>query len=270
VNNNFECHLSPIFTQQLVYDGFKPAGYYEIDQEHTCRIFVEKEVGDWQFCVYTHVSYANGGRHVRIGKSELPLRVRMNSWPRLIGQALQLAPSQNLQFKGGTPPWEAQGWADYTVPYGGRGLLFALCVERRSTLEETKIALRRLERQLQDRYDPPLCNDTAAGRILRDQWVRKRGQPVVVRKREGVMTRVKTRILIGPDGTLTGWAPGLPAGEHEAEVMLIESAGPAPRLQVEALLARVRAIQEEVARLPVLDSRHPDQILGYNDRGHFD
>ncbi len=72
MNNNSSFNLSPRFTQQLINDGFKPAGYYEIDQGNACRIFVEKEAGDWQFCVYTHVSYANGGKHVRIGKSELP------------------------------------------------------------------------------------------------------------------------------------------------------------------------------------------------------
>lgn len=56
------------------------------------------------------------------------------------------------------------------------------------------------------------------------------------------MIRVKTRIHIAPDGTLTGQAPGLPAGEHDAEVTLIERAGPAAHLQAEALLARIRAI----------------------------
>jgi hypothetical protein len=32
----------------------------------------------------------------------------------------------------------------------------------------------------------------------------------------------------------------------------------------------VRAIQEEMAQLPVLDQRNPDEIIGYNQRGHFD
>jgi len=61
--------------------------------------------------------------------------------------------AKNQQFKGRTPPWEAQGSVEYTVPYG-RGLLFALRVENLPTLEETKKALRHLEKQLQDRYDP--------------------------------------------------------------------------------------------------------------------
>ena len=33
---------------------------------------------------------------------------------------------------------------------------------------------------------------------------------------------------------------------------------------------RVRAIQEEMAQLPVLDERSPEEIIGYNGRGHFD
>lgn len=194
----------------------------------------------------------------------------MNSWRRLIGQALQLRPSRNRQFKGGTPPWEAQGWVDYTVPYGGRGLLFAQRVERRSSLEETKVLLRRLEKRLQDSYDPPLCNDTSAGRILRDQWVKGRGRPIVIRRREVVMTRVKTRIRVAPDGMLTGRAPGFPAGEHDAEIILLDDGEPVTNSPVATLLARVRAIQEEVARLPVLDARDPDEIIGYNKHGHFD
>ncbi len=101
--------------------------------------------------------------------------------------------------------------------------------------------------------------------------IRLSGAPIVNRSETvtSVIT-VKTRIHVAPDGTLTGQAPGLPVGEHEAEIMLIERAGPAAHLQAAALLARVRAIQEEVARLPVLDSRNPDQILAYNEKGHFD
>ena len=83
------------------------------------------------------------------------------------------------------------------------------------------------------------------------------------------MTMVKTRIRVAPDGTLTGQAPGLPAGEHEAEIVLLDDADQLAGLEADALLARVRAIQEEVARLPVLDDRSPDEIIGYNYRGHF-
>ena len=83
------------------------------------------------------------------------------------------------------------------------------------------------------------------------------------------MTSIKTRIRIEQDGSLTGRATGLPAREHDAEIILLENAGEAPSAAGE-LLARVRAIQAAVARLPVLDHRSPDEILGYNEHGHFD
>jgi hypothetical protein len=84
------------------------------------------------------------------------------------------------------------------------------------------------------------------------------------------MTTVKARIRIAPDGTLTGQASGLPVGEHEAEIVLIDTEKRAARLDADTLLTRVRAIQEELARLPVLDERSADEIIGYNERGHFD
>jgi hypothetical protein len=80
------------------------------------------------------------------------------------------------------------------------------------------------------------------------------------------MRTVRTRIRVAPDGTLTGYAAGLPTGEHEAEIMLTDSVEPAARSDVGILLSRVRAIQKEVARLPVLDERSPDEIIGYNSK----
>lgn len=177
--------------------------------------------------------------------------------------------AQNRQFKGGTPPWEAQGWVEYTVPYG-RGLLFARRVEKLETIGETKRALRHLEKQLQDWYDPPLCNDTVAGRKLRDAWVTRYGWPTVIKKSETVMTTIKARIHVASDGTLTGRATSLPPGEHEAEIALVDSGKGTAKSDVDTLLTRVRAIQEEVARLPVLDGSSADEIIGYNKRGHFD
>ena len=84
------------------------------------------------------------------------------------------------------------------------------------------------------------------------------------------MITVKTRIRVAPDGRLTGRAGGLPPGEHEAEIALIDTEKGAARLDADTLLTRVRAIQEEMAKLPVLDDRSPDEIIGYNERGHFD
>jgi hypothetical protein len=81
---------------------------------------------------------------------------------------------------------------------------------------------------------------------------------------------VKTRISVAPDGTLTSPATGLPAGEHEVEIVLVDSAESGSRLDANVLLACVRRIQEEVVRLPVLDDRSPDEIIGDSERGHFD
>lgn len=39
---------------------------------------------------------------------------------------------------------------------------------------------------------------------------------------------------------------------------------------VEQQLRRIQQIVEEANRLPVLDDRSPDEILGYNEQGHFD
>jgi hypothetical protein len=84
------------------------------------------------------------------------------------------------------------------------------------------------------------------------------------------MTIFKTRIRIGPGGAISGQAEGLPAGEHDAEITLLDDGAASARVEPGKLLARVRAIQAEVAKLPILDDRSPDEILGYNEHGHFD
>mgnify|MGYP000573660867 CR=1 FL=1 len=38
----------------------------------------------------------------------------------------------------------------------------------------------------------------------------------------------------------------------------------------DTLRAQLRRIADEAARLPVLDDRSPDELLGYNERGTFD
>ena len=83
------------------------------------------------------------------------------------------------------------------------------------------------------------------------------------------MTVVKARINIGADGSLSGRVAGLPPGEHEAEIGVMDALEPA-EFDVNALLVRIRAIQDEIARLPVLDCRSPDEIIGYDDVGHLD
>lgn len=44
----------------------------------------------------------------------------------------------------------------------------------------------------------------------------------------------------------------------------------AKRVEAAILLARLRAVQEEIEGLPVLDHRTADEIIGYNAGGHFD
>ena len=38
----------------------------------------------------------------------------------------------------------------------------------------------------------------------------------------------------------------------------------------EEFRAAVREIQDHIAKLPVLDDRSADEIIGYNEHGHFD
>ena len=81
---------------------------------------------------------------------------------------------------------------------------------------------------------------------------------------------IKTRIRVEPDGTIIGRVSGLPPGEHEAEIVLVDTGKSLDSPDVHTLLARVHAIQREIAQLPVLDRRSSDEIIGYNERGHFD
>jgi antitoxin VapB len=42
------------------------------------------------------------------------------------------------------------------------------------------------------------------------------------------------------------------------------------RSETNDLLSRIQVIVDDVKKLKVLDERTPDEILGYNERGHFD
>lgn len=89
----------------------------------------------------------------------------------------------------------------------------------------------------------------------------------ILKRSEPAVTVILAHIRVSPDGTLTGSAPGAAPGEHDAAIIL----SPAPRspaAQAEAVAA-IHAIQEAVARLPVLDPRSPDDIIGYNENGLF-
>lgn len=78
------------------------------------------------------------------------------------------------------------------------------------------------------------------------------------------MNLIRTIVHVAEDGAITGCAPeGVPPGDHEAEILVQPSPRSAPPIDEKELLARIRAIQEEIARLPVLDPRPADEILGY-------
>lgn len=83
------------------------------------------------------------------------------------------------------------------------------------------------------------------------------------------MAGARAHIRVAPDGTLSGKATGLPPGEHEAQITLLSSRA-GTRLGAAALLARVRQVQADMARLPVLDNRSPEDLIGYNEQGHLD
>ena len=81
------------------------------------------------------------------------------------------------------------------------------------------------------------------------------------------MSIIHAHIRIAPDGTISGSAPGATPGEHDAAIILQDTPR-SPPSQDEAI-AVIRAIQKAVARLPVLDNRTADEIIGYDDNGLF-
>ena len=82
------------------------------------------------------------------------------------------------------------------------------------------------------------------------------------------MNEIRTRIHIAADGTITGRAPhGVPPGEHEANIVLHPPYPPRPVPPDAA--AEIIALQQKVTKLPVLDPRSPDEILGYDENGLF-
>jgi len=81
------------------------------------------------------------------------------------------------------------------------------------------------------------------------------------------MTIIHARLRVSPEGMISGSAPGAAPGEHDAAIIL----SPAPRSSLEQAeaFAAIRAIQADVARLPILDPAPADDILGYDENGLF-
>jgi antitoxin VapB len=49
-----------------------------------------------------------------------------------------------------------------------------------------------------------------------------------------------------------------------------KTVSPAPTRSEEEYIACIKAITSELAGLPLLDTRTPDEIIGYNEHGYFD
>jgi hypothetical protein len=81
------------------------------------------------------------------------------------------------------------------------------------------------------------------------------------------MSVIHTRLHVAWDGTVTGRVPDtVPPGEHEADIVLQPVAGSVDQTRAKAA---IRTLQEELAKLPVLDARPADEILGYDESGLF-
>ena len=50
----------------------------------------------------------------------------------------------------------------------------------------------------------------------------------------------------------------------------LQNVSPLPKKSKEEIIAAIEKITAHLATLPVLDSRTPDEILGYNEQGFFD
>lgn len=73
------------------------------------------------------------------------------------------------------------------------------------------------------------------------------------------MQHFHVRIHVSEEGRITGAAPaGVPAGDHDVSITFRD---PAPHPDPAGALAAVHRLQDQLARLPVLDPRSPDDIL---------
>jgi len=134
-----EWELSPGFRLRLEQDGFQHIGYQQIIGKHYSITLTTLEA-DWRWVIYAFVSFADGGKYMRIGKTEeTTLRSRLT--PRYLNHALQLkmdlcwvkermprwryspsnATAAMLSELGRltTPPWERDMWIGHLVPFGG-------------------------------------------------------------------------------------------------------------------------------------------------------
>jgi hypothetical protein len=69
MENSNKWKLSAEFQKQLERDNFDCVGHYEIDRKNY-TIHLNRDAGDRKFTIYSFVSFADGGKHIRIGKVE--------------------------------------------------------------------------------------------------------------------------------------------------------------------------------------------------------
>lgn len=131
-------------------DGFVLVGRITLQLPSTFIVnFDRLEAKSWAPVIY---AFRIGGEVVRIGKSESALSKRMGEWERDVSRALA------GEFRrGGTNPWEAFEWRRRLKEHG-QGEFLALIGPAE------KAPLRRREKELIGRYDPPLCNDSPCAR----------------------------------------------------------------------------------------------------------
>lgn len=192
-----EWSLSPEFRLKLDRDEFQYIGRHQISGKNY-SITLDNLKEDWKWVIYAFVSFADGGKHMRIGKAEeIGLRRRLT--PRYLNDVLHLkmdlhwvekrmarwryspsgATAAMLSEVGQltTPPWQREMWIKYLVPFGGHGLIFA-CPPVDG--ENNRQALSAHEREFVDRYDPPCNGESRSGQRCRVEWIALHGRPIVI------------------------------------------------------------------------------------------
>jgi len=193
-----EWSRSQEFQQKLTQDGFLYVGYQQIVGKDYW-ITLDNLSENWKWVIYAFISFAYGGKYMRIGKIEKTgLRGRLT--PRYLKHALHLkmdldyvrqrmpywryhpsnATAEMLSKRGRltTCPWERDMWIQYLVPYGGYGLIY---VRPPVATENNRQALSARERQFIERYDPPCNNETRSARKRRAEWIAVHGLPIDIK-----------------------------------------------------------------------------------------
>ena len=133
-------------------DGFDFIGPVTLELPSKFLIQFQRvpDAQSWYPAIY---AFRIGGVVVRIGKTQKKLGKRIAQWNRDVSRAL--AGDFHL---GGTNPWEAFEWRRRLTEQA-RGEFFAQLGPADNKL------LHHRERELINRYDPCLCNDTARARL---------------------------------------------------------------------------------------------------------